>query len=471
MNLDKPQERHVTKRNSTDRGREFEREVEKLLRLAGFEVVANAKTARPRQTDLFARADGTDFIVEAKNRKSRIHVGDIDALRSRLRRVASDIVGIIFTTSELTRGAIREIEANRQREILVFVRDEIAQVQRGEKTIKSLLERKRKELRISGKVWFGPLLGSEYTTVRLPIETLRFVVEGKSSSHVESGSEFFGACFVLQIPDPGWGMSGGEGARLKIDLAVNSGKDLRNIFGYVHDHFGLSKNGMFSIHQTECCWFGLGPETFLRTVDGWEERYRRSKSRRFHHAESLVYFDQFRDGWIEISAQHHFNPGDDGKCQSSFLHSDLVVQLPGIPVDTAPFLKLCQYAGAEWASFEFIGERWTHARRLKKPLRLRTTGLIEDREYDRSTGERTVVGVVAQNPFYKKKTLPDEFEIFDKGIRQELTETELIPCALRHWHSADMAVDYYRLTGIEATIGGAGNIIRPFGNWNKRLTQ
>jgi Restriction endonuclease len=97
------------------RGREFEAEVAKFLRTAGFDVTPNAKTAKPRQTDLFAKGDNLDLLVEVKNQKRDLDVSDIDALRSRLDRTPPDIVGAIFTTSGLTKNAIAEIEKDRIR--------------------------------------------------------------------------------------------------------------------------------------------------------------------------------------------------------------------------------------------------------------------------------------------------------------------------------------------------------------------
>jgi Holliday junction resolvase len=192
-------------RASTKRGRRFETEIAELLRTFGFEVPQNAKTARPRQTDIFASSGGIDLLIETKDRKRTIDVADIDALRSRLNRVAHDIVGVIFTTSKLTREAIKSIESDRQREVIVFVRQEIERIRRGEQSLSTLLDRKRKELRVGGRAWFGLLLRLEYIDVKLPIGTIEFKVRNKVSSYFESKSNFSGACFALQIPDPGWG--------------------------------------------------------------------------------------------------------------------------------------------------------------------------------------------------------------------------------------------------------------------------
>jgi HJR/Mrr/RecB family endonuclease len=115
-------------RGAAARGREFEVEIAKLLRAVGFDVTTDAKAARPRQTDLFAKGDEVDLLVEAKNQRRNVNVGDVDSLRSRLNRTSADIVGAIFTTSGLTQGAIEAIETDRRREILAFVKDEIEQL-------------------------------------------------------------------------------------------------------------------------------------------------------------------------------------------------------------------------------------------------------------------------------------------------------------------------------------------------------
>jgi HJR/Mrr/RecB family endonuclease len=113
------------------RGREFEAEVAQFLRAAGFEVTPNAKTAKPRQTDLFAKGDNFDLLVEVKNQKRDLDVSDIESLRSRSGRTPSDIVGAIFTTSGLTKNATAEIEKDRTRSVLAFVKEEIEHLRAG----------------------------------------------------------------------------------------------------------------------------------------------------------------------------------------------------------------------------------------------------------------------------------------------------------------------------------------------------
>ena len=458
-------------KSAVARGREFEAEVAKFLNAASFDVTMNAKVARPRQTDLFAKRDGIDLLVEAKDQKRNIDISDIDAIRSRLNRTPSDIVGVIFTTSRLTPRAVEAIETDRTRLVLAFVREEIDHLRAGTKNLSALIDRKREELRIHGRAWFGTETHSEFIGVKLPRGNVEFQIDGTISSYFETRSDFGGAFYALKIPDSGWGTSSGEGARLQIRLTLNSAKDLRNILGYLHRAFGLSSHGTFSIQQSESCWYGVGVENFVRAVEEWRERYEHSLSKTFHHSEEFIYFDQFRDGWIELSSQQRI----DWSGSVSFLHqSEIAIQLPGVPVDTVPFLKLCRYTSNDWAHFEYIGERWTSTIRLKKPITLAAIGTIVNREIssgDDSAKERVVVGIIARNPFYRKRSLPQELLKSDISPLHELNETEMLVCSLKDWHEDGDVVDRYDLQGFEVTVGGVGHVIRPFGTWKTMLKQ
>ncbi len=288
-------------KSAAARGRDFEVEIAEFLRAAGFGVISNARVAAPRQTDLFARSGDVDLLVEVKHRDRKIDVSDIDALRSRLNRVAPEVVGAIFTRSALTKNAIRAIELDRTREILVFVRQEIEQLYSQPGFLRSLLDRKRSELRVQGRVWFGGSLHNEFANVPLPSGSVEFRMGEEAQAYFESKSHFAGAFFAFQIPAPGWGTLGGEGARLALRLELHRVEDLRNILGYIHQKFGLSNDGMFLIQQSQCCWHGVGAENFLRSLEQPMPRYSSSHSKEFHHSEECIYFDRFRDGWLEIS--------------------------------------------------------------------------------------------------------------------------------------------------------------------------
>lgn len=453
------------------RGRDFETEVAKLLREAGFQVTVDAGVARPRQTDLFARSDSFQLLVEAKNRKKKVDVGDVDAIRARLNRTAADIIGVIFSTSGLTDGAIKAIEEDRTRELLAFAKDEIEDLRRGNKNLLTLLERKRTEIRVHGKAWFSKVAELEFSDVELPTHHSEFQLRGKNSTYFESGSGLTEAFYSLDVPDSGWGLFGGEGARLSMRPALHSLDDLQNLVGYIHRNFGLSSNGWFSIHQSENSWYGIGIDSFLHATIDWRRRYEQARSQRFHHSEQLIYFDKFRDGWIELSLQQRVGLGE--RPQGLIHNSYLVIQLPGIPVDAAPYLKLCRYVGNDFASFEHIAERLTSRIRLKSPIKLDVCGTIISRKAYASDdlARGVVVGLVTRNPFHGRKSLPVISFGSERVSLQELAKTELLVCSLRDWHDEGDKVDCYRLQGIEVTTGGAMRVLRPFGTWNRMLKR
>src|SRR5437588_2801450 len=296
---------------------QFEAEVAAFLRSGGFEVTQNAKAARPRQTDIFGKADDLNVLVEAKNQKRKVGIAEVDSLRSRLGRVSPDVVGAIFTTSGLTSEAIKGIEANRKQPIVAFVREEIEHLRNRQQNVRTLIDRKRAELLVQGRAWFGTEVHNDYVGIRLPRSSTRFRVGNDRAVYFECKSSFDGATYSLEIPDTGWGNIGGEGARLSLQLELSSLESLRNIFGYLEKYFGLTKNGAFSIKQSEVCWYGFGAEEFLQTARGWRTRYSISAAGRFHHSEELIYFDQFEGGWIELSAQQRI---PDFRGEAPFLH-------------------------------------------------------------------------------------------------------------------------------------------------------
>ena len=450
-------------KSSAARGKGFEVEVASFLKAAGFDVTPNARAAKPRQTDVFAKGEHLDLLVEAKDQQRNVNVGDIDALRSRLRRTSAEIVGALFTTSGFTKSALKEIESDRTRLVLAFGKEEIERIRSGAYKLRTLIDRKRDELRINGRAWFDTGAHSDFVDVQLPRGNIQFRLGDTASFLLESKSSFAGAFFALEIPDPGWGISGGEGARLTMRLSLYGLKDVRNILGYLHRYFGLSNEGVFSIKQSGSCWQGVGAENFLGAADQWRGRYRKSLSKNFHHSEQLVYFDYFRDGWIELSSQQRTGWTE----RESFFHnSQLVVQLPGVPVDIAPFLKLCRYTDNDWANFEYVGERSTLRIHLNKPLVLDVVGRVVSPAVD-PREEETVRGLIAKNPFYGRKSLPKELKDNQALHLNGLGDVEFVVCSLKDWHDDLDVGERYSLLGFDVTRGGTEYVIRPFATWSK----
>jgi Holliday junction resolvase len=456
---------------AAERGRKFEAEVAELFRAGGFRVDIDPGMAKPRQTDLCARTEGIDLLIEVKNRRRKVEVGDVDALRSRLSRTAADIVGVIFTTSGLSREAIKAIETDRRREVLVFVKEEIDLLHTGGQNLRALIERKRQELRVQGKVWLGPLSRSEYLRVKLPTSDVEFRMAKRTQPFFASMAERSHASYVLDIPHSGWGILEGEGARLSLRLTLSTIQDLQNILGFLHEKFGLSTSGMFSIHQANVCWYGVGAENFMRAAECWRDRYSENRSSTVHHSESLNYFDEFRNGWVLLSSQQRVHWQSGRVSRASFFHqSELVVQLPGVPVDMSPYLELCRYTGNNWAHFEFITRDLTHTHRLKRPIVLNILGDVVN-TLDYAYQDRVVIGVIAENPFFGKQSLPTELQCGGVSHLRDLLKTELLMCAVRDWHDDGDVIDRYALEGFDAMQANGTQVIRPFGTWNRIIKR
>lgn len=447
-------------RKGTEKGKELEIEVATLLQRAGFEVNLDSKSAKPRQTDIFAKSKDFDLIVEVKNQKRKVDIDDIDALRSRLGRVSSDIVGVIFTSSSLSAGAIKEIEANRSREILAIIGAELDDVRSGRKNLSNLIHRKREQIRENGKSWFSSKDQFEFVRSKLPLGELEFEIGAQRSSWFESKSNFASMAYAPNIPDTGWVISG-EGARLSLRLELSSFDALRDTLGYLHAKFGLSNEGAFSIHQSESCWHGVGAESFLHSLRNWTSRYQNSSAKKFHHSEEAFYFDSLLTGWVELSLQQRVDFDDPNS--AFFHHVELTVQLSGIPVDLEPFVRLCRYTGNEWASFEYVQERLTKTVRLKKAIALQMRGTIIGKALPSRDDDEFIVGLIVKNPFFKRKKLPKELDRSDYPI--PLHDDELIPCFLRHHHLRNQRIKEYQLTGFEFTLAGRSIVAKPIADW------
>ena len=456
-----------------NKGRSFEQEVATILRDGGFQVTVNPGTARPRQTDLYARSDDLTLLVEAKNQKRRVGLPVVVDLRDRLARIAPDIIGVIVTSSAFTRDAVKAIESDRSREVLAITGEEVEDLRNGRANLRTLIELKRDTLRREGRVRFGHAGAFDAYDRPLPDGNVVFRIDDVTSFLYESRAAHMHATFVLNIPDPGWGTSSGDGAVLNLHLELHTTADLQGLLGYLHDRFGLSKNGMFSIQQSEIGWHGAGAGCFVQAVEHWHDRYSSSQAEYWHHSEDLTYFDQFRDGRLALYSRQRVFYGEPDS-RGSFLHgSELSIQLRGVPVDMAPFLELCRRTGNDWAGFEHIGVRQTFTHRFKVPIKVAAIGTVVRKQPAFDTdepGPRSVVGIIVENPFFDR-ALPKVLDDDERTSLQALTEVERLLCSLRDWHDEGDVIDHYVLQGVETAVTGYAHTIRPFGTWHEILKR
>lgn len=389
--IEKPRdqfERLLESEDAASRGPAFEKVLGAQLAADGFTVHFNPKTARPRQTDLLAIHGADHFLIEAKWRKQSIAVGDVDSLRMRLNRIPSDIVGCIFNMSAYSSGAIKQVESDRTREILLFNAAEINSIFAGRLDIHELIRRKRETLRIDGRVWFDDSkTESSARRKNFPPPGRDFRTKAGTAALVGFPSDNDETVFFLDIPETG---AIDTFASIELRVAIHDTAELADVLATVQETIGLSEQGTFSIQQLAHVWYGFGAQNFLDAIENWEQRYSKAKLKSPHHSEDLVFLD--RSGGALIALTSRQRVGD-----STFLHaSELEIQLAGIPVDASKFQELARKTGNPDALFQTSSGSGLHSAHFKAgQIKL----VPHSKVVHSNLGEQWVCGIVAKNPF------------------------------------------------------------------------
>jgi hypothetical protein len=244
---------------------------------------------------------------------------------------------------------------------------------------------------------------------------------------------------------------------LRLDLDVRNLPELRQVLGTLHNHLDLSAAGTFAIHQTKVSWHGAGAENFLASAGAWQSRYRATALESFHHSEALHYFDEFSYGCLVLTARQRVG-------ESVFLHSaEAEIRLAGIPVDREPLLELCRKTGNRDAFLTLCEKKSVEEFRFRSD---RTTiepiGLIMSSKF---AGKKTVSGIVARNPFFRKASALKRAGVKQGSQIEYLSTVEILCCSLKDWHDADDVIDEYYLTGIQSKWLGQALVKRPVCTW------
>jgi len=452
------------------RGREFEELLSKLFEGDGFDVHRNAAGASPRQTDLMVSRGEYTLLVEAKCHRRKLDISHIDDITSRLRRTPSDVVGAIFSLSGFTRSAIRLAEGDRSREVLLFGPQDLAAIVEGRANFLHLIGKKREELRLHATAWFYTPHGT--SPVSRPSEgTDSINMEGTRLKYVACASGNSDVVFAREIPDTAWGGYGGLGVALPLDLQeIETPADLRAILSVLGKRFTISGNGAFAIHQLKASWFGIGPRALLDGLNVWKERYEAVGLDTPHHSEHFAYFDRLNDGWIVLTGRQRIDWDRPSRLDSC----EIVIRLPGAPVDGTPFVRFCREVNNPDARFFPVGGQRLHDAydahmvRLPEPIRLEVLGTITQRH--KRTGD-AVCGVVARNPLFGATVLPPELTANDSSPFRLLDSTELLVCDLADWLDIGTVVDGYELIRLEGLWADDQAIIKPVATWGKILTR
>ena len=463
LNIDKAFEELFDVRDQQKKANEFERLLGRLLFDSGFEILQNPKAASPRQTDLFARRHGHDFLIEVKWLSRKIDISHIDALRSRLRRIPSDVVGCIFSMSDYTVSAVNEVERNRDREILLFDPLEVHRLFTGRSDVIQLIEQKSHSLRLNAKMLFSGSQDykSHEPIVPLPSPEEKIYKDGICLDYITCRNCDHDMIFSTNIPDIGWNVLGGNGIALRLDLDIEALSELSDTFALLHNKLHLSTHGSFAIHQKNVSWHGFGIQKFLKAIENWDRRYRDVSLNGPHHSEELVYFDHYHTGFLILTSRLRVG-------SRVYLHtSDLEIRLPGTPIDLRPFQELCSATNNPQAYFNHLKSTGFYEVRIRKPVKVEAVAHIKSAN---SVVGSAVSGLVIKNPYFKKRPKILSKESDDSPFFL-IGSSEYLVCSLADWLDPGDVVDRYFLVRLEGTWTGNVPVFRPVCTWGKVVSK
>lgn len=315
------------------RGRAIERLVGDLFRQHHFAVTINPGVARPRQTDVLATRITEHYLIECKWRADKANIDDVGALRNRLERTETDVVGVLISMNGFTGPVIDEVQQCRYRQVLLVSG---AELRRAAGDLPTLLRRKREALLVHGRVLLDEPASTRLRQERafLPHAERWFAMpDGTKTQVLACGGGFGPLVFAHELPDIDWTPAPGVGVTLDVTPQVHDERNLRDLLAKLADLGWATLEARWSMHQAKRNWHGLGAATFADELPQWQQR---ADGLDAHHSEEICYLDQCDGGFYTLTATlsaHQIRRAWD---------VNLSFQLRGIPLDTAPLLQLCR---------------------------------------------------------------------------------------------------------------------------------
>jgi len=446
----------------TKRGRQFEELFCRLLYKTGFDVHKNAKSAKPRQTDVFAEHGNDNFLFELKWLNRPVDISAIAQIRDRLRRVPGGTVGCICSMSGFTERLIHDIERDRHEyEVLLFNPLEIYSLFAGEVRIADLIDEKRRSVRTRGVVWFfrqGPRSAlRRYTELSESNERLELSQE---SLHFRLSSNDISDIVFVSMPlifdEYLWAFT------LRVDLRSSTIDWIKEAFTAATNYLGMRGGGRFGIRQSESGWYGFGSENFLKEIGRHTERYRGYKGY-IHHSEELVFVEELKHGLFLLTARQRLNE------QSSIHSGEVTIRLPGVPADTQPYIRFIRSLAQEDLLFTPEQPLQRSVVRLSR-VEIKLSDVITRIQAPKigELGNFGISGLVIKNPFFNEAR---EIAKWSKAeVMLAFAEPEYLICTLDDWLDVEDEVDRYIMTGLEAVAIGEAVLLHPRCTW-KKLTR
>jgi hypothetical protein len=432
--------RRLVDANPQARGYGLEALVGRLFRRAHFRIDRNPGLARPRQTDLLAEGSGATFLIETKWRKQPATVADIDALRGRLDRSQSGVIGVLISLSGFTGTALTAVLERRDRPVLLLDRTDLERACARGFDLRRMLRIKQDALRLQAEV----LVGSQEPPFQRPASSSESLVDGDAFllaadgtriPWVDAGGSFSGFTFSRGLNDPDWVSAPGAGVTFDLPLSVQTVDGMVHALGELSSLGWATGAGTWSIAQSETNWHGIGPASLAQALLRWRDRYEEAGS--LHHTEQVVYQDVCDDGFytllIDIASSE----------PRVVWRADVSLQLSGIPLDLDPIRELCRTFDVQARTrfrpqtAKVLNRVWLREDRAAEvnPVAFVVSdqsGLPPDRRF-------MVCGLVVKNPYWARAG-------HARGLVEEmprpLEETEFLVCDLRSWHQLGKKLKY-----------------------------
>jgi restriction endonuclease len=447
--------------DSHRRGYDFQDFIGTLFKRQHFSVVPNARTAKPRQTDLLATRGDITYLVETKWRKSKANINDVDSLFARLDSAPPTVTGLMVSYAGFTREVVAKVELRSNRPVILLNGDELEQLVDWDRDIATLLARKKSFLLTHRRVFFVEA-GDRRTSPRkgrLAVSPAEFVsLDGTRSKWIHGAGDFGEFAFVQELPDVDWNSIEGRSVTLDVDVPVHDERGIVALLHHLSDLGWATAAARWSIQQATTNWHGMGVSEFAQALQGWRQRYKGIPT---HHSEEFCYFDVCDGGFYALTSKisAHYD--------RSASYTVLSFQLTGIPLDTDPLKELvrafevrepCYFRPMERKS---VTRKWNL--RGADHVLLEPIAFIVEREEVFGTGEELARGIVAKNPYYRPgsplvERVPD-------WLPSHVFDSELLICDLHSWHPLSEPRYRYELWGCESARTSDATIVRPIAEW------
>jgi len=398
----------------------LEKLVQELFERAHFNVTPNSRVASPRQTDLLAVRGPARYLIECKWQKQPAHIGDVDALRSRLERTSSNTTGLLVSVSGFTAGAMDLVESRRERPLVLVTHGDLTDLCREPERLVRMLDAKLANLVDDARV--SPVTTASRRTRRSappPLSTFRSL-SGEALPVIEGDGDYAPFVYAPEISDIDWVRGSGVGVSLDLRADVSSQLALLDL---LHDLTRLgwsTPSARWSFRQGTKEWHGCGAGEFALAFKAWAARMDSLSKGDRHGTEDFQYVDHCDLGFYTLAG----NVLADSR--RLVRHATISFQLSGIPLDTSAYEELDKLVGSTQAYFRPLsGPSLTRTHNPSPGDCVVSPVAWLVREFDDGPW---VVGLVVSNP------LQGDAPEGASWLPSVLKESSVLICALGSWH-------------------------------------